>query len=41
LTNEFDLEPGIIAVLYSRRWEEEKRFDTWKNDFSLAKAWGA
>ncbi|MBL8399283.1 MAG: hypothetical protein JNL84_14265 [Candidatus Accumulibacter sp.] len=41
LTNEFKLEPGIIAFLYSRRWEEEKCFDTWKNDFSLAKAWGA
>jgi len=40
LTNEFDLEPGLIAFLYSRRWEEEKCFDTWKNDFSLAKAWG-
>ena len=40
LTNEFDLEPGVIAFLYSRRWEEEKCFDTWKNDFSQAKAWG-
>ena len=41
LTNEFSLEPGMIAFLYSRRWEEEKCFDTWKNDFSQAKAWGA
>lgn len=40
LTNEFDLPPGVIAFLYSRRWEEEKCFDTWKNDFSQAKAWG-
>jgi len=40
LTNELELEPGIIAFLYSRRWEEEKCFDTWKNDFSQAKAWG-
>jgi Transposase DDE domain len=39
LTNAFDLEPGVIAFLYSRRWEEEKCFDTWKNDFSQAKAW--
>ncbi len=30
----------MIAFLYSRRWEEEKCFDTWKNDFSQAKAWG-
>ena len=41
LTNEFKLEPGLIVFLYSRRWEEETCFDTWKNDFSLAKAWGA
>ena len=41
LTNEFKLEPRLIAFLYSRRWEEEKCFDTWKNDFSQAKAWGA
>jgi hypothetical protein len=41
LTNEFDLEPGLIAFLYSRRWDEEKCFDTWKNDFCQAKAWGA
>ena len=40
LTNEFSLEPGLIAFLYSRRWEEEKCFGTWKNDFSQAKAWG-
>jgi hypothetical protein len=40
LTNAFDLPPGLIAFLYSRRWEEEKCFDTWKNDFSQAKAWG-
>jgi len=30
----------MIAFLYSRRWEEEKCFDTWKNDFAMAKAWG-
>jgi hypothetical protein len=40
LTNDFSLEPGVIAFLYSRRWEEEKCFDTWKNDFTQAKAWG-
>ena len=40
LTNDFDLQPGVVAFLYSRRWEEEKCFDTWKNDFSQAKAWG-
>jgi hypothetical protein len=40
LTNDFDLLPGVIAFLYARRWDEEKCFDTWKNDFSQAKAWG-
>jgi hypothetical protein len=40
LTNDFTLEPGVVAFLYSRRWEEEKCFDTWKNDFTQAKAWG-
>ena len=40
LTNELGLEPGVIAFLYSRRWDEEKCFDTWKNDFAMSKAWG-
>lgn len=40
LTNDFTLEPGVVAFLYSRRWDEEKCFDTWKNDFTQAKAWG-
>jgi len=31
LTNEFELEPRLIAFLSSRRWEEEKCFATWKN----------
>jgi len=39
LTNELGLEPGVIAFLFLRRWDEEKCFDTWKNDFSQAKAW--
>jgi hypothetical protein len=39
LTNDFDLPPGVVAFLYSRRWEEEKCFDTWKNDFAMGKAW--
>ncbi len=40
LTNDSTLEPGVVAFLYSRRWEEEKCFGTWKNDFTQAKAWG-
>lgn len=39
LTNDFTLEPGIVAFLYMRRWDEEKCFDTWKNDFASSKAW--
>lgn len=39
LTNDFTLEPGVVAFLYLRRWDEEKCFDTWKNDFSSGKAW--
>jgi hypothetical protein len=41
LTNEMNIEPGVIAFLYLRRWDEEKCFDTWKNDFSQSKAWGS
>ncbi|WPL13531.1 transposase [Thiorhodovibrio litoralis] len=40
LTNDFSLLPGVVAFLYARRWDEEKCFDTWKNDFAHAKAWG-
>lgn len=39
LTNEMDLAPGVVAFLYLRRWDEEKCFDTWKNDFASGKAW--
>jgi hypothetical protein len=40
LTHELDLEPGVLAFLYLRRWDTEKCFDTWKNDFAQARAWG-
>ncbi|MFE8033053.1 hypothetical protein, partial [Thiohalocapsa marina] len=40
LSNDFSLEPGVIAFLFFCRWQEEKCFDTWKNDFAQAKAWG-
>lgn len=39
LTNDFELEAGVIAFLYYRRWDEEKYFDNFKNDLSGAKAW--
>ena len=40
LTNDFDLEPGVVAFLYYRRWDEEKYFDNFKNDLANNKAWG-
>lgn len=40
LTKDFDLQPSVVAFFYSRRWEEERCFDTWKNDFTQAKACG-
>jgi len=39
LTNDFTLEPGIVAFMYYRRWDTEKYFDTFKNDLVGAKAW--
>ncbi len=40
LTNDFSLEPGVVAFLYYRRWDEEKYFDNFKNDLANSKAWG-
>lgn len=40
LTNDFSLEPGELAFIYHRRWDEEKYFDNFKNDLASAKAWG-
>jgi Transposase DDE domain len=39
LTNDVSVSPGVVAFLYLRRWDEEKCFDTWKNDFTCDKAW--
>ena len=40
ITNDFTLEPGVVAFLYYRRWDCEKFFDNFKNDLAGAKAWG-
>jgi hypothetical protein len=40
LTNDFSLEPGELAFIYHRRWDEEKYFDNFKNDLGSDKAWG-
>jgi IS4 transposase len=40
LTNDFSLEPGELAFIYHRRWDEEKFFDNFKNDLAGAKSLG-
>jgi len=40
LSNDLTLEPGLIAFLYYRRWDEEKYFDAFKNDLASSQAWG-
>jgi hypothetical protein len=40
LSNDFSLEPGELAFIYHRRWDEEKYFDNFKNDLANTKAWG-
>jgi hypothetical protein len=39
ITNEFSLEPGVIAFLYVKRWDIEKRYDEFKNGFLENRAW--
>lgn len=39
LTNDLTLEPGEVAFLYHRRWDEEKYFDDMKNALGNTRAW--
>lgn len=39
LTTELHLPPGLIALLYKRRWDIEKTFDELKNRLEEKKAW--
>lgn len=41
LTNEMTLAPGLIALLYKRRWDVEKVFDELKNRLLEKKAWAS
>ena len=41
LTNEMTLEPGLIVLLYRRRWDIEKTYDTFKNKFHEQKSWAS
>lgn len=40
LTNDFTLQPGVVAFIYYRRWDIEKYFDNLKHDMDNNKAWG-
>jgi IS4 transposase len=39
ITNEFSLQPGVLAFLYVKRWDIEKRYDEFKNGFLETRAW--
>jgi len=39
LTNEMTLAPGLIVLIYRRRWDIEKVFDEFKNKLSEKKSW--
>lgn len=41
LTNEMKLSPGLIVLLYRRRWDLEKVFDQFKNKFHKKKSWAS
>ena len=41
LTSNQTLPPGLIALLYKRRWDIEKVFDETKNRFQEGKAWAS
>ena len=40
ITNQLTLSPGILCQLYKTRWDIEKVFDQFKNNFVEKKAWG-
>ena len=39
LTNDMKLSPGLIVLLYRRRWDLEKVYDQFKNKFHEKKSW--
>ena len=41
LTNEMKLSPGLIVLLYRRRWDLEKVYDQFKNKFQEKKSWAS
>jgi len=41
LTTEYNLPPGLIALLYKRRWDIEKVFDDTENKLQEGKSWAS
>jgi uncharacterized protein YdeI (YjbR/CyaY-like superfamily) len=41
LTNEMKLPPGLIVLLYRRRWDLEKVYDQFKNKLNEKKSWAS
>ena len=41
LTNEMKLAPGLIVLIYRRRWDIEKAFDEFKNKLNEKKSWAS
>jgi hypothetical protein len=41
LTNDLKLSPGLIVLLYRRRWDLEKVYDQFKNKFHEKKSWAS
>lgn len=41
LTNEMKLSPGLIVLLYRRRWDLEKVYDQFKNKLHEKKSWAS
>jgi len=41
LTNEMTLAPGLIVLIFRRRWDVEKVFDEFKNKLNETKSWAS
>ena len=41
LTSELNIPPGLVALLYKRRWDIEKAFDETENKLQEGKAWAS
>jgi hypothetical protein len=41
LTNEMTLEPGLLGLLYQRRWDIERSYDCFKHKLKEGRAWAS